>query len=44
MGGYWSVSRYHLHVQLSGIELLIWRKIVVPGSSAFIHFIRCCRS
>lgn len=32
MGHYQSESRYYLHVQLTGIEPPIWRKIVVPGA------------
>ena len=32
MGSYQSESRYYLHVQLTGIEPPIWRKIVVPGA------------
>ena len=32
MGTYQSESRYFLHVQLTGIEPPIWRKMVVPGA------------
>ena len=32
MGCYQSESRYSLHIQLSGIDPPIWRKIVVPGA------------
>jgi len=32
MGRYQSESQYSLHVQLTGIEPPIWRKIVVPGA------------
>ena len=32
MGYYRSASRYYLHIQLVGIEVPIWRKIVVPGA------------
>jgi Plasmid pRiA4b ORF-3-like protein len=32
LGSYQSESRYYLHVQLTGIEPPIWRKMVVPGA------------
>jgi len=32
MGHYQSESRYYLHIQFTGIEPPIWRKIVVPGA------------
>lgn len=35
MGTYPSENRYILHVQLTGIEPPIWRKIVVPGAISF---------
>lgn len=35
MASYWSESRYHLRVQLTGITPPIWRRIVVPGAISF---------
>jgi len=32
MGRYQSESRYFLHIQVTGIEPPLWRKIVVPGA------------
>lgn len=38
MGVYQSESRYYLHVQVTGIEPPIWRKIIVPGAISLHTF------
>ncbi len=38
MGRYQSESRYYLHIQLTGIEPPIWRKMVVPGAISLHTF------